>query len=73
MDGTAEHHNKQSKPDGEGQRLHLFPHMYNTSIIHDCISGSVWGDYREAGEEKRMIVILKCNASVYEDSKCNAL
>jgi hypothetical protein len=41
---------------------------------HDSNSGSVWRDYGEAGEEKRMIVWImsKYIASVYEDSitKC---
>jgi hypothetical protein len=33
MDGTGEHHLKQSLPGSEGQKLHVFSHMWNTDLI----------------------------------------
>jgi hypothetical protein len=30
MDGTGEHHVKQSKPDSERQKLHVSSHMWKT-------------------------------------------
>jgi hypothetical protein len=34
MDGTGDHHVKQSKPGSEGQKLHVLPHMWKPYKIN---------------------------------------
>jgi hypothetical protein len=37
MDGTGEHHVKQSEPGSKSQRLHVFPYMWKVDLQVICI------------------------------------
>jgi hypothetical protein len=37
MNGTEDHHAKQSKPASEGQRLHVFPLMWKLDTKDQCV------------------------------------
>jgi hypothetical protein len=51
--------------------LYTYSHIdMDSDREHDCISGSVWGDYGEVEEEKRILESKKSLniASVHEDN-----
>jgi hypothetical protein len=52
MDGSGNHHVKQSKPDS-GQRLHVLPHMQNLNIYNTTAIEGLMGGTRDNRERKR--------------------
>jgi hypothetical protein len=58
MDGTRDHHVKQSKPGTEAQSSHVFPHMWNLTLKHKCAHKYIDDIYGER-EGENMIVIVE--------------
>jgi hypothetical protein len=66
MDGTANHHVKQNKPDLERQILHVLSQMQNLDFFFKDIRGDYLGRRRPGGEHNQstLYVCMYVNVTV---------